>query len=83
MFIVGHEFISNYFIDFLVGHARLCFEVLKASIRIVQMVIKLGVSTAKIKYLTKIYVIDQNVYHLCFAATFMSTWAHLKSERDH
>ena len=21
-------------------------------------------------------MIDQNVYHLCFAASFMSTWAH-------
>ena len=46
-------------------------EVLKASILIAQMVIKLGVSTTKIKYLTEIYMIDQNVYHLCFAASFM------------
>ena len=37
---------------------------LKAGILIAQMVIKLGVSTIKIKYLTEIYMIDQNVYHL-------------------
>ena len=28
-------------------------------------------------------IIDQNVYHLCFVASFMSTWAHSKSERVH
>ena len=36
-------------------------KVLKASILIAQMMIKLGVSTTKIKYLTQIYMIDQNV----------------------
>ena len=36
-------------------------KVLKASILIAQMVIKLGVSTTKIKYLTEKYMIDQNV----------------------
>ena len=41
------------------------------------------VSTTKIKYLTQIYMIDQNVYHLCFVASFMSTWSHSKSERVH
>ena len=56
-------------------------KVLKASILIAQMVIKLGVSTTKIKYLTEIYMIDQNVYHLCFVVSFMSMWAHSKSER--
>ena len=45
--------------------------------------VKLDVSTTKIKYLIEIYMIDQNVYHLCFAASFMSTWAHSKSERVH
>ena len=36
-------------------------KVLEASILIAQMMIKLGVSTTKIKYLTQIYMIDQNV----------------------
>ena len=40
-------------------------------------------NTTKIKYLTEIYMIDQNVYHLCFAESFMSTWAHSKLERVH
>ena len=41
---------------------------LEGSILIAQMVIKLGLSTTKIKYLTGIYMISQNVYHLCFTA---------------
>ena len=53
------------------------------SILITQMVMKLGVGTTKIKYLTEIYMMGQNVYHLCFAASFMSTWAHSKLERVH
>ena len=40
----------------------------EGSILIAQMVIKLGLSTTKIKYLTGIYMISQNVYHLCFTA---------------
>ena len=48
-----------------------------------QMVIRLDVSTTKIKYLTEIYMIDQNVYHLCSTVSFMSTWARSKSERVH
>ena len=34
----------------------------EGSILIAQMVIKLGLSTTKIKYLTGIYMISQNVY---------------------
>ena len=41
----------------------------EGSILIAQMVIKLGLSTTKIKYLTGIYMISQNFYHLCFAAS--------------
>ena len=55
----------------------------EGSIIIAQMVIKLGLSTTKIKYITGIYMISQNVYHLCFAASFMSMWAQSKSERVH
>ena len=55
----------------------------EGSILISQMVIKLGLSTTKIKYLTGIYMISQNVYHLCFAASFMSMWAQSNSERVH
>ena len=55
----------------------------EGSILIAQMVIKLGLSTTKIKYITGIYMISQNVYHLCFAASFMSMWAQSKSERVH
>ena len=55
----------------------------EGSILIAQMVIKLGLSTTKIKYLTGMYMISQNVYHLCFAAGFMSMWAQSKSERVH
>ena len=40
----------------------------EGSILIAQMVIKFGLSTTKIKYLTGIYMISQNVYHLCFTA---------------
>ena len=39
---------------------------LKASILIAQMVVKLGVSTTKMKYLTEIYMIDQNVLPFVF-----------------
>ena len=55
----------------------------EGSILIAQMVIKLGLSTTKIKYITRIYMISQNVYQLCFAASFMSMWAQSKSERVH
>ena len=44
----------------------------EGSILIAQIVIKLGLSTTKIKYVTGIYMISQNVYYSCFAASFMS-----------
>ena len=46
-------------------------QALKASILIARMMIKSGVSTTKIKYSTQKYMIDQNVYHLCFVVSFM------------
>ena len=35
------------------------------------MMIKLDVSTTKIKYSTQKHMMDQNVYHLCFVASFI------------
>ena len=37
---------------------------------------KSWLSTTKIKYLTQIYMIDQNVYHLCFVASFVNVGSH-------
>ena len=59
-----------------------------------RMMMKLSVSTTKIKYSTQIYMIDQNVYDLFFVASLMKfyttvitrslkcmpMWAHSKSE---
>ena len=44
---------------------------LKAGILIAQMMIKLGVSTTKIKYSTQKHMIDQKIYHLCFVVNLM------------
>ena len=71
-----YRLFGPHFITWSWSHQK---KVLKASILIAQMMIKLGVSTAKIKYSTQIYMIDQNVSHLCFVMSFVNFFTRLWS----